>query len=127
MGFLRTVRTLGVAATRVSAALSLAFCLNGAIHLCLCDTDPDCCGAPCHDCASDTPDACTHITVQIDAPHVAQTLVDVPPSVTVPEPFFPDAGTFAAAEHTAVRPPSTAPPDPGGIPLSLFVRLTPRS
>lgn len=119
------LRQIVRAAVTGLAALSLAFCLDGAVQLCLCGAAPDPADGCCHECTPESEDACLHVTVQIDAPAVAQTLVARPAVVWTPPPV-------AAAEpllrrRPPLQPVSTAPPDSGGTALSLSVRLYPRT
>jgi hypothetical protein len=126
MDFFRRVLRWAFAATRVVAAFCLVFCLNGAIQFCFCDTDPDGCGQTCHECPADDDDACNHLTVQIDTPVVAHTLIPLPAiSISSPAPL---ADISFAPQTLPRRPCSTAPPDRGKSTFLLSsARLFPRA
>lgn len=106
--------------------LSAVLCLNGAVQICLCDPDPDGCGADCHECTPETEDSCSHLTLRLDAPVVTPSDVTIPvTAINIPD--FPYAARAAAPAPALPVPPSTAPPDTGGRYLLKSTRLYPRT
>lgn len=105
---------------------ALALCVNGTIQLCLCDPDPDGCGDHCHECTPEAADVCEHITIEIDAPSVTRTDVDIPETFNVPAIAALPAPARAGLNRPA-RPAYAKPPDTGGAYISRSTRLYPLS
>lgn len=126
MKFLEKAKKTAGGALCAVVALSLAFCVNGTLRLCLCDSDPDDCGEHCHECTPGAEEACAHLTVCLDAPFVPQTSVDMPELSAA----FPAAVDFTVLPETLFArpsPASTGPPHSGGLYISNSTRLYPLS
>lgn len=127
MKLFRTVRQLGSGLTRIFAVLSLSCCLNGSLHLCFCETDPDACGHDCHTCTPENEDTCDHLTLQVDDPLVPPCHISVP-QTTYSVPVFKEASLIRPLLVHVTRPAATGPPHTRlAYPLACAVRLYPRT
>lgn len=126
MKLLKTAKKITAGAVRTFAALSLVFCVNGTLQLCLCDSDPDGCGEHCHECVPENQDDCVHVTVQLDAPLAPQTSLDAP-QVVAALPASVDFTVSPEGFLSSPDPAATGPPHPGGLYISSSTRLYPLS
>ena len=134
------VRILAVAAALVGVVVLLA----GSVQVCLCDPDPDRCGAACHVCGASRASASGGFEPTSGEPcleasedrchHAVIEMGDLWANSSV---GFVSAGGEAVGATRAriyqishlrrLRPPSTAPPDSGGAYLAAATRLHPLS
>ncbi|MBS7287152.1 MAG: hypothetical protein KIH06_07825 [Kiritimatiellae bacterium] len=126
MKFFKKARRMLDGAICLLAAFFLAFCVNGSMQLCLCDSDPDNCGEHCHECSSETEETCAHLNIQFDAPILPQTSVNTPQFVVALPPvveFLFSESTIPFLTYSA----AVSPPLLRGLYIVFSNRLYPLS